>query len=201
MRATVAILIAAGFQFGWVAGASAVPIGKAEAVIPSTSDIRAGATRDLVINEAVEQDDLIRTTRNGSTQIRFIDDTMLTVAPNAEIVVDKAIFDASQAKSLSVTLQHGAMRFVSGLSSRESYEVKTPIATIGVRGTVVDILQEDNRTIVNFVMALVRSASVRRTSVAVSQQASLHLQSTRRDFRRRPPLRQRVCGVGSTAPI
>ena len=43
------------------------------------------------------------------------------------------------------------MRFVSGVSSRNSYEIKTPIAVIGVRGTVVDIEQIGARTIVNFV--------------------------------------------------
>ena len=53
--------------------------------------------------------------------------------------------------TLSIVVVNGAMRFVSGVSSRNSYEIKTPLANIGVRGTVVDILQEGNRTIVNFV--------------------------------------------------
>ena len=144
-------LIAACLPFAWIAGAGALPIGKAESVVPATTYVHGGAARDLVINDVVEQADVIRTTSNGSTRIRLLDDTMLTVGPNAEILLDKGIFDGSQARTLSITVVNGAMRFVSGLSSRESYEIKTPLATLGVRGTVVDILQDGNHTVVNFV--------------------------------------------------
>src|SRR5579862_5027788 len=150
-RTSCGILLAVFFQFAWLAGAGAAPIGKAESVIPAAVYVRGGDTRDLAINDAIEQDDAIRTARSGATQIRFLDDTMLTVGPNAQILLDKGIFDGSQARTLSVMLVSGAMRFVSGVSSREVYEIKTPIAAIGVRGTVVDILHDGGRTIVNFV--------------------------------------------------
>ncbi len=150
-RIIFGVLIAAFSQFAWMAGASADPIGTAESVVPAASYVRGGGAHDLAVDDAIEQDDVIRTAGNGSTQIRFLDDTMLTVAPNAEILLDKGIFDGAQAKSLSVKLTNGAMRFVSGVSSRESYKIETPFATIGVRGTVVDILNEGSRTIVNFV--------------------------------------------------
>src|SRR5262249_12583322 len=113
--------------------------------------VRAGAASDLVINAVLEQDDVIRTTQTGSTQVRFLDDTILTVGPNAQILLDKGIFDGSQARTLSVKLVNGAMRFVSGVSDRKSYDIVSPIATIGVRGTVVDIEFERGRAIVNFV--------------------------------------------------
>jgi MBG domain (YGX type)/FecR protein len=152
-RRSFGVLSGACFLFAWIAsgGAVPVPIGKAESVVPATTYVRGGAASELVINAGVEQDDVIRTTRDGSTQVRFLDDTMLTVGPNAEIRLDKGIFDGSQARTLSITLVTGAMRFVSGLSDRKSYEIKTPIANIGLRGTVVDVEQEGGRTIINFV--------------------------------------------------
>ena len=131
--------------------ASAAPIGKADSVVPAATYVHGGAARGLAINDPLEQDDVIRTSANGSTRVRFLDDTMLTVGPNAEIRLDKGVFDGSQARTLSVEVISGAMRFVSGVSSRNSYEIKTPVATIGVRGTVVDIAHNGDRTIVNFV--------------------------------------------------
>ena len=131
--------------------ASAAPIGTADSVVPATTHVHGGATRGLAINDPLEQQDVIRTSRNGSTRVRFLDDTMLTIGPNAEVLLDKGIFDGSQARTLSVEVAFGAMRWVSGISGRNSYEIKTPVANIGVRGTVVDILHDGDRTIINFV--------------------------------------------------
>ena len=150
-RSSFGVLIVAVFAFGWLASASAAPIGKAESVVPATTYVRGSAAHGLAINDALEQEDVIRTSSNGSTRVRFLDDTMLTIGPDAEIRLDKGVFDGSQARTLSVEVIFGAMRFVSGVSSRNSYEIRTPIAAIGVRGTVVDIEQIDTRTIVNFV--------------------------------------------------
>jgi FecR protein len=124
---------------GAVALARAEPIGRAASVVPSADFTRGTIIRTLTIDEALEQDDRIRTSQGGSIQVRFADDTMLTVGPNSEILLDKFIFDGAKAKSLSIEVVRGAMRFVSGTSDHSAYEIKTPVATIGVRGTVVDI--------------------------------------------------------------
>src|SRR5690242_14347740 len=117
------VLIGAALQFACVAAATAddLAIGKAESVVPASTYLRGGTASDLLINAIVQQDDIIRTRQSGSTQIRFLDDTMLTVGPNAQILLDKGIFDGSQARTLSIKLIDGAMRFVSGLSDRKSY--------------------------------------------------------------------------------
>ena len=150
-RSGFRVLIVAVFAFGCLANANAAPIGKAESVVPATTYVRGSAAHGLAINDPLEQEDVIRTANNGSTRVRFLDDTMLTVGPSAEIRLDKGVFDGSQARTLSVEVIFGAMRFVSGVSSRNSYEIRTPIAAIGVRGTVVDIEHIGTRTIVNFV--------------------------------------------------
>jgi hypothetical protein len=150
-RSVFRVPIAAVIALGWLASADAAPIGKAESVIPATTYVRGNAAHGLAINDALEQEDVIQTSSGGSTQIRFIDDTMLTVGPSAEVRLDKGVFDGSQARTLSVKLIFGAMRFVSGVSSRNSYNIQTPVAAIGVRGTVVDLLHIGDRTIVNFV--------------------------------------------------
>lgn len=123
---------------GIVTTAHAEAIGKAASVVPSADFTRGTVVRTLTIDEALEQDDRIRTTQSGLIQVRFLDDTLLTIGPNSEILLDKFVFEGSTAKNLSVEVVRGAMRFVSGTSNHNAYEIKTPVATIGVRGTVVD---------------------------------------------------------------
>src|SRR5260221_5881930 len=82
--------------------ACAEPVGKAASVVPAADFTRATVVRTLTINEALEQDDRIRTSAGGSIQVRFVDDTLLTIGPNSEILLDKFVFDGSTAKNLSI---------------------------------------------------------------------------------------------------
>src|SRR4029450_4476981 len=43
----------------------------------------------------------------------------------------------------------GAFRFVPGHSDKAAYKITTPLATIGVRGTTLDILSQRGQTVVN----------------------------------------------------
>jgi hypothetical protein len=43
----------------------------------------------------------------------------------------------------------GAFRFVTGHSDKAAYKITTPLATIGVRGTTLDIRSQRGQTIVN----------------------------------------------------
>ena len=134
----LAILSAVAVNCAVVVMARAEPAGRAASVVPSADFTRGTVVRTLTIDEALEQDDRIRTSQSGSIQVRFLDDTLLTIGPNSEILLDKFVFDGAKAKNLSIEVVRGAMRFVSGTSDHTAYEIKTPVATIGVRGTVVD---------------------------------------------------------------
>jgi hypothetical protein len=39
-----------------------------------------------------------------------------------------------------VTVTEGAMRFTSGVLPHDAYQIHTPVATIGIRGTVIDLV-------------------------------------------------------------
>lgn len=124
-----------------------VPVGAATAVIPATSYARGAQVAILEINGAVEQNDRVKTSGKGSTQIKFIDSTVLTIGPNSEVLLDKMIFDGGRARNATVQLVRGAMRFASGVSEHNAYHIKTGVAVIGVRGTVIDVSYENNKTI------------------------------------------------------
>ena len=137
----------AAVSFVAIATVAHAAIGTAVSVAPSATNSRGGANRPLAARDPLEQNDRIRTSGEGAVLTRFNDDTTLTIGPNSEVVLDRYVFDGSRARSITVQVVRGALRFASGKSPSEVYQIKTPVATIGVRGTVVNILFEGGRLI------------------------------------------------------
>ena len=101
--------------------------------------------RRLSKGAKVHQDELLITGARSSAEIRLLDETKLAVGPSARLVLDKFVYDAgAPPKSISLTLAKGAFRFISGASDKSAYEIKTPTASMGVRGTVFDVFVADN---------------------------------------------------------
>jgi hypothetical protein len=56
------------------------------------------------------------------------------------VTLDRFVFDPNRgAGNVVVSATRGALRFVSGSQQPSSYTIRTPVATIGVRGTIVDL--------------------------------------------------------------
>jgi hypothetical protein len=140
----------------WIsaAGVNADPIGDVVSVVPEADYQRNGAVAQLSVNDFVEQNDRVITTGDGSAYIHFLDDTVLTVGVNSEVVLDKFVFDGDKAKTAVIQITHGTLRFVTGLSDHSAYQIKTPVATIGVRGTTIDVGYENDRMVYNTVDGL-----------------------------------------------
>ena len=67
------------------------------------------------------------------------DDTKIALGPNARLVLDKFVYDPNAAgKQVLINFAVGAFRFISSSKDPTGYELKTPTATLGVRGTVFD---------------------------------------------------------------
>ncbi len=135
------------------------PIGKATSVVPAANYTRGTQVAALSIDDAVRQDDRVKTSDKGSTQIKFVDGTVLTIGPNSEVVLDKMIFDGDRAKNATIRVVRGAMRFASGTSDHSAYHIETKVATIGVRGTVIDVSYENDKMIYSTSRARPRSAT------------------------------------------
>ena len=72
------------------------------------------------------------------------------MGPNASLKLDRTVFDdETHYRDVAVRLTSGAFRFVTGNSEKAAYKITTPLATIGVRGTTLDILSQRGQTIVN----------------------------------------------------
>jgi len=99
----------------------------------------------LSVGAAVHQDEIIITRAGASAEVELLDKTKLAVGSDARIVLDKFVYNASTpAGSISVNLSKGAFRFITGIAAKKSYEIKTPTASLGVRGTVFDVYVANN---------------------------------------------------------
>lgn len=121
------------------ASASAA-IGKVLSVKQGAEVVRAGQTLTLRKGMDVVSGDTITTNRSGVVQLLFTDQTKIAVGPNARMVLDVSMMRGNRkAKSFAVQALGGSFRFISGNSKKRAYSIKTPTATMSVRGTTFDI--------------------------------------------------------------
>ncbi len=110
------------------------------AELDGTVDIgRSGEWTLAAIGAPIEQGDQLRTGKRGRLKIVFQDDSVLSVAEQSLVVVNEQVFDPATRKTVSYfDLVRGKLNsIVSDYYGRPgtSYEVKTPTAVAGVRGT------------------------------------------------------------------
>jgi hypothetical protein len=93
----------------------------------------------VALGEDVFFNEKIITTTTSSAVVQFRDRSTLEIGPDATIVIDKAVFNPSESVSeKSITVVAGAFRFISGVASQHSdTTIRTPVGTLGIRGSVV----------------------------------------------------------------
>jgi len=111
-------------------------IGVAAAV---KNDVR-GKSGALAVGSSVFANERIKTGDAASAQLMFVDKTVLNMGPKAELLLDKYVYNPDRGSGqVVVNAVQGSMRFVTGSQNPTNYSIKTPVATLGIRGTVVDL--------------------------------------------------------------
>src|ERR1700760_2084170 len=91
---------------------------------------------------AVVRNEVVHVTGSGGSQIN-VGDAVLRDE------IDRTVFnDEHTYRDIAIRLTTGAFRFVTGHSEKTAYKITTSVATIGVRGTVLDILAQRGSTTV-----------------------------------------------------
>jgi trimeric autotransporter adhesin len=100
------------------------------------------ATRTLSVGLDMFKNERISTGPEGKTQLLFVDGSALSIGPNSEVVLDEFVYDPqTESGKLAMTATKGVFRLVGGkLSKNEAVTLKTPTATIGIRGGVGTIV-------------------------------------------------------------
>jgi hypothetical protein len=99
-----------------------------------------GLWRPLTKGAEVRSGDRIVSSVDGRAQIRFSDGAYVSLQPNSEFDIKEYRFDGKTdgKESALFGLFKGAMRTVTGLVggvNRSRYQISTPTATVGIRGT------------------------------------------------------------------
>ncbi len=104
------------------------PLGK-----PPTEDERV-----LRMGIDIQADELITTRADDRAHVVFLDGTSLTVSPNAQLKIDRFIYDPqSRRGDLAITATKGVFRLVGGkISKTSAITITTPSSTIGIRGGI-----------------------------------------------------------------
>lgn len=133
-----ALLFALGLAaFALDAGAAA---GRVEFAFGGASVTGAdGRTRAAERGSKLDTGDVVRTT-DGRVQIRMSDGAYISLQPNTEFGIKNYRFEGKTdgSESAIYSLVRGAMRTVTGLVgrvNRNRYQIATPTATVGIRGT------------------------------------------------------------------
>jgi hypothetical protein len=106
-------------------------IGSATSVRPQAE----ANARMLSGGSTVYSKELVHTGDAGRADLRFHDNSNLSVGPKSSVRLDKFVYDPNKsASSVAIEATRGSFRFVTGSQSKSSYQVKTPYGTLGVRG-------------------------------------------------------------------
>lgn len=122
-----------------------------EAVIVQKEVLRVAveATSQINVGDGVLRDETVRTGTESAARFVMADSTNLSLGPNASLRLDRTVFnDEHSYRDIAIQLTSGAFRFVTGHSDKNAYKITTPLANIGVRGTILDVLSQGGQTTV-----------------------------------------------------
>jgi hypothetical protein len=82
----------------------------------------------------------IETWDSSSAQLRFIDGSHLSLGPKAKVLIDEFVFDPAQTQGNAlIKISAGTLRWITGAMPKGQTVIKTPTATLTLRGTDVTV--------------------------------------------------------------
>ena len=103
------------------------------------------------------QDEALRTDDESSIQVQFVDGSQLNVESDSELVLSDYVFDGAASQGL-IDLNDGLFHFTSNGKPDQGVKLRTPVATIGVRGTEFLVhVDGDDATIIDVLSGAVEA--------------------------------------------
>ena len=116
-------------------------VGNASIVVKTVTGTIEDNVAKIRLQDDLYHNELIETFEDSATEILFLDETTISLGPKSSIVLDEFVYDPDPSNSSFVlTITEGALRFTSGVLPSEAYKIHTPVATIGIRGTIIDLV-------------------------------------------------------------
>lgn len=89
--------------------------------------------------------DVVTVAADGKAQLKFIDGGLVTLLPSTVYRITSYVFTEEKSE-VSIDLLEGGFRAMTGTIGKThptNYTVKTPVATIAVRGTIFDVILQN----------------------------------------------------------
>ena len=111
------------------------------------------AERVLRVGIDVQANEAITTKAGDRAHLVFLDGTSLTIGPDANVVIDKFVYDPqTKTGDLAITASKGVFRLVGGkISKTNAIVINTPSDTIGIRGGITFVNVEPKKTVSIFI--------------------------------------------------
>lgn len=95
--------------------------------------------RTLAGQDPVYRNEDISAKAASRGELLLDDDSRIIVGENSTITLDNFVVAGDSFSSGTINVAKGAFRFISGNSPKGAIKVKTPLSTIGLRGTIFDV--------------------------------------------------------------
>lgn len=130
------------------AHAQPTPIGFVKNATGTVQVLTAGQTTAATPGTPIHQASILKTGKGASLGVTLRDNTLLSLGPDTELVVDEYLYAPAQDQlKLGARVAKGSLNYVSGVIAKlrpDAVAVRTPSGNIGVRGThfVVLVVEE-----------------------------------------------------------
>ena len=126
------------------------PVGRVAAIDGDATIVRNGVAITPRAGDAILKGDVLQTV-TGSIGVTFNDGSTLNLTANTRLVVNEFVYDPNgTSNSQLLDLVQGSLTFISGqIAHSGDMKIGTPVATMGIRGTVGGITTATDGT-VNF---------------------------------------------------
>lgn len=140
------------------------PVGGATFIQNEVLGHTGGAIGRISRGDQVFRDQLVQTARESRAKIVFLDTTNMAIGPESIVKLDEFAYNGNgTASRVTVNAAKGAFRFISGNSPSNAYQVKTPQAVIGVRGTTYDVRVANGQTYIKLQEGAVTACTASRS--------------------------------------
>ena len=132
-------------MFNGGAAAQQKNIGSASRIVHLVTGALSSAEEPAVLRAGIDvfANEIVKTAEDSAALLVFQDKTELSIGADSEIVLDRFVFDPDPNKSaIAVSILSGVARFSTGVLPKSAYTIRTPSATMSVRGTTLVITVE-----------------------------------------------------------
>ncbi len=158
MACRVCVLTIVGALLAWDAGAAG--IGTVTDVVnegyrkpPGANELPASREDELVQSEA------LRTGSKSSIVVKFLDGSQLVLESSSDVVLSDYVFDGTASTGL-INLNVGLFHFSSADLPDSGLQLKTPVATIGIRGTEFLVTVTTEATVIDILDGAIEVAPI-----------------------------------------